>query len=101
MGEKKKSIYHQKFLGGVKIGTQKLEFANKEDLLVAIADVRNDSSETNWVVAGFEGEKKNIKLTLQGSGSGGIQEMVDEFKEDQMQYGLLRNEELYDRSTTV
>mmetsp|Transcript_43939 Transcript_43939/g.70305 ORF Transcript_43939/g.70305 Transcript_43939/m.70305 type:complete len:273 (+) Transcript_43939:820-1638(+) len=97
----KEDTYERKFLGGVKNETQKLEFENKEDLLVAIADVRSDSSDTNWVVASLEGGKKDMKLRLVGSGSNGIQELVDQFEDEKVMFGLLRNEEIYDRSTTI
>jgi len=91
----------RKFLGGVKGETQKLEFVDKDAILDSIADVRNDNSSTSWCVAGFEGGKKLPKLALVASGSGGLHEMADCFKEDQVMFGLLRNKEQYDRSTVV
>merc|ERR1711974_140783 len=48
-------------------------------------DVRNDGSPTNWVLMGYEG---NNKIVSQGSGSGGLSELVGKLADDQVQYGF-------------
>merc|ERR1711991_70012 len=52
----------------------------------AYEDVRSDASETDWLVAGYEGN--SVKLT--GSGSGGIEELASNLVDDQCQYAYLR-----------
>jgi hypothetical protein len=93
--------FERKFLGGVKAETQKLEFLDREALLVQLAAVRHEKDGLNWLVAGFEGDKKDLKLKLCASGRKGLQEMVDAFKPDKVMFGLLRNKEAVDRSQVV
>jgi len=50
-------------------------------------DVRNDSSEINWVVCGYEG---GSNLVVIASGSGGLDELKQTLADDQVQYGYLR-----------
>lgn len=99
--EKKKSIFGRTFLGGVKAETQKLEMVDEDDLRAAIADVRSDSSATNWVTAAFIGDRKHLQLKLTASGPNGLEEMVDSFDPEQVAFGLLRTEEVLDRSSVV
>ena len=53
----------------------------------AYADVRDDNSDTDWLVAGYA-DKKTI--TAQGTGSGGVSELVAQFADDQAQFAYLR-----------
>eukprot|EP00121_Abeoforma_whisleri_P015563 Awhi_evm1s14329 len=64
----------------------------------AIATVRNDSSENDWIVANHDGIS-SIKLA--GSGSGGLSEMLEAFEDDNVSYGLLRVTETVEISETV
>jgi len=57
------------------------------ELKAAYEDVRTDASETNWVVFGYEGNTKIVKV---GSGSGGLEELKAVLADDQVQYGYLR-----------
>jgi len=98
---KVEKAYARKFLGGVKNETQKLQFVDHAAIAVAIADVRSDSNETNWCVAGFSGENKDIKFGLVAKGSNGFHEMLDCFQPDQVMFGLIRYEEVVDRSVTI
>eukprot|EP00026_Physarum_polycephalum_P017821 Phypoly_transcript_19170.p1 GENE.Phypoly_transcript_19170~~Phypoly_transcript_19170.p1 ORF type:complete len:146 (+),score=22.88 Phypoly_transcript_19170:96-533(+) len=50
-------------------------------------EVRSDANETNWVVFGYEG---NSKIVVQGSGTGGLEELKGSLQDDQVQYGYLR-----------
>jgi len=50
-------------------------------------DVRSDSSETNWVVYHYEGASK---ITVKGTGSGGLDELKGILEDDQVHYGYLR-----------
>lgn len=47
--------------------------------------VRTDSDDTNWLVFGYTENNKAIEL--QGTGSGGLEELLQQFKPDQSQYG--------------
>eukprot|EP00002_Diphylleia_rotans_P035343 TRINITY_DN76_c0_g3_i1.p2 TRINITY_DN76_c0_g3~~TRINITY_DN76_c0_g3_i1.p2 ORF type:complete len:140 (-),score=36.02 TRINITY_DN76_c0_g3_i1:550-969(-) len=49
-------------------------------------DVRNDNSDTNWAVFGYEGN--SIVCTNKGTGS--LNELRDQFQDDQVQFGFLR-----------
>jgi len=69
-------------------------------LIEAIKDVRNDGTETNWVLAGHvEGNLDTVRLV--GSGTGGVDELVSRLDTATIQYGLVRNSQKIDLSTTV
>jgi hypothetical protein len=69
-------------------------------LIEAIKDVRNDSTETNWVLAGHvEGNLDTVRLV--GSGVGGVDELVSHLDSSTVQYGFVRNSQKIDLSTTV
>jgi len=53
----------------------------------AYTDIRKDSSETNWVCFGYEG---NTKIVLKGKGSGGINEFTNSLTDDECAYGYLK-----------
>mmetsp|Transcript_15654 Transcript_15654/g.27406 ORF Transcript_15654/g.27406 Transcript_15654/m.27406 type:complete len:507 (+) Transcript_15654:278-1798(+) len=99
---KRRSLFARTFLGGVeKARAQELQYANQEELLDAIADVRNDDTPTNWAVTEFAGGRKDLKLSYLGSGSGGFPELLDTFDEEKIMYGIYRSEEQLDQSTIV
>jgi len=52
----------------------------------AYAEIRKDSNNTNWILAGYEGNK----IVLQGKGEGGLAELVQRFQDDQVQYAYAR-----------
>ena len=53
----------------------------------AIADVRNDKTETNWVLAAHvDNIPDTIRLT--GSGSGGVDQLVASLNENSVMYGI-------------
>jgi len=94
--EKKKSTYARKFLGGVSSETQQLKVEDEEAIKMAIQDVRNDDSATDWCIAGYKGEKKKISFAFFSSGSGGWEELVDNLKEDDIAFALYRREQTVD-----
>eukprot|EP01119_Soliformovum_irregulare_P012379 TRINITY_DN3211_c0_g1_i1.p1 TRINITY_DN3211_c0_g1~~TRINITY_DN3211_c0_g1_i1.p1 ORF type:complete len:136 (+),score=49.58 TRINITY_DN3211_c0_g1_i1:95-502(+) len=49
--------------------------------------VRNDADETNWLVVGYE---TNKKLVLQAKGSGGMDELVSNLKEDSCNFAYTK-----------
>ncbi|XP_062515450.1 uncharacterized protein LOC134190924 [Corticium candelabrum] len=76
------------------------EFLDLSKIKGAIADVRKDSSSTNWVLIGHSGSDP-LKVALIASGSGGPSELASHVQDDQFMYGLIRLEETIDMSTTV
>jgi len=53
----------------------------------AYNQVRKDDSGVNWLLLGYEGNKK---IVLSGSGGGGISELVSQLQDDQCNFGYLR-----------
>jgi len=83
--------------GGV-TGAQDVPIQDEAGLRAALADVRNDRTETNW--AAFSYVEGNT-LGLLGSGNGGLQELYSSLSEDKIVYGLLRVTDTIDESVTV
>eukprot|EP01118_Nematostelium_gracile_P006441 TRINITY_DN2076_c0_g1_i2.p1 TRINITY_DN2076_c0_g1~~TRINITY_DN2076_c0_g1_i2.p1 ORF type:complete len:243 (-),score=83.88 TRINITY_DN2076_c0_g1_i2:47-775(-) len=79
---------------------QTIKFKDEEGLKADIKDVRNDGTETNWVLVGYEGKKGNV-LEVLGKGSGGVDELVAKLEDDMVGYGLVRKTERIDESLTV
>jgi len=52
----------------------------------AYKEVRTDSQPYNWAVFGYDGNK----IVFQEKGTGGIDELVAKFQDDQAQYAFLR-----------
>ena len=67
-------------------------------LRAAVADVRSDSTPTDWVLAGFEGKTDIIVL---GSGEGGIEELAKRVPQSDVAYGLVRKEHVLETAGTV
>lgn len=78
--------------------TESLKFADEEAFRKTLADVRNDQSETNWLSVSYAGKHT---LSLLGSGTGDVDEMLQTFEEDNVNFGLLRVIEVIDKSKTV
>ena len=75
-----------------------VDVQDEDALRAAIADVRNDKSDTDWVLAGYE-DKKTVKLI--GSGSGGLDALLEACVDKSICYGLFRVTETIDRTTAV
>lgn len=72
----------------------------RETALEAIKQVRNDKSETNWVLFCHLNEDPNT-LTLEASGSDGYDGLITRLDDSKFQYGLLRVTTKVDLSITV
>jgi hypothetical protein len=59
----------------------------------ALKKIRDDKDDTNWMYASYSGK---CQLTLTGSGTGGISEMVPKLEEETPGFGLLRVTEVID-----
>eukprot|EP01117_Protostelium_nocturnum_P008704 TRINITY_DN311_c0_g1_i1.p2 TRINITY_DN311_c0_g1~~TRINITY_DN311_c0_g1_i1.p2 ORF type:complete len:136 (-),score=47.36 TRINITY_DN311_c0_g1_i1:120-527(-) len=55
----------------------------------AYADVRSNTSPTNWLLVGY---KDNKTLQLEATGTGGATELASKFQENSCNYGYLRVE---------
>jgi len=58
-----------------------------ESVKQAYDSVRNNGDPTNWLLAHYE---SNEEITLEASGSGGVDELASHLKEDGCQYGFFR-----------
>jgi hypothetical protein len=77
-----------------------LLFDNEENVRGGIKSVRDDSNDTNWCIISYDAPRSKT-LTLAGSGSGGVAEFIENLKDDQVCYGLVRLIEAVDNSQTV
>jgi hypothetical protein len=56
----------------------------------AYDDVRNDGSDTNWLLITFEEGSNNKKWALVGKGSGGLEELKSKITPEFLGFGYLR-----------
>lgn len=71
-----------------------------DGLAAELADVRNDDTDTNWVLATYE-DPNAPKIVLLAKGSGGIPEMRGHLNPQNVAYGLVRKNEKIDDSIAV
>lgn len=71
------------------------------ELADALTDIREDSSPSNWLLAGYEGGNPKNELVVLGSGTGGLAEMKEALQNDLVLYGLLRVSDQVDDITTT
>jgi hypothetical protein len=81
--------------------TLDLLFEDEEACRAVIADVRADSSPTNWAILTYNAPSKSKTLKVHGSGSGGFDEFLAALQDDLVCYGLVRLTDVVDQSTTV
>eukprot|EP00012_Vannella_robusta_P008579 CAMPEP_0206208062 /NCGR_PEP_ID=MMETSP0166-20121206/15986_1 /ASSEMBLY_ACC=CAM_ASM_000260 /TAXON_ID=95228 /ORGANISM="Vannella robusta, Strain DIVA3 518/3/11/1/6" /LENGTH=143 /DNA_ID=CAMNT_0053628989 /DNA_START=8 /DNA_END=439 /DNA_ORIENTATION=+ len=62
-------------------------FADASSVTAAINDVLAQGSFSGWVLVGYQDDKT---LVLQGKGNGGVSELVQNIKEDEAQFCLVR-----------
>jgi len=85
---------------GVNKQEQGIAIVDGDALRAAIADVRNDSSDTNWVLATYEGANSNT-IKLLAKGAGGADELIAHLNDDIVGYGLFRGVETFDLTQNV
>jgi len=83
-----------------KEGPASVTFSNKSEIESAIRDVRSDLTDTDWVLASYDGPNSN-NIVLLGSGAGGAQELISNLKDDIVAYGIVREVHRFDDSNTV
>jgi Cofilin/tropomyosin-type actin-binding protein len=72
----------------------------EEAALEAIKQVRNDKSETNWVLFGHLNDDPNT-ISLEATGSDGYGGLISRINDSKFQYGLLRVTTKVDLAITV
>jgi hypothetical protein len=97
----RRSMNFGKAAPGSTTDTIDLAFEDEEACRAALADVRADSSPTNWAILTYNAPSKSKTLKLHGSGSGGFEEFLSALQDDLVCYGLVRLTEVVDQSTTV
>ncbi|KAJ3049092.1 hypothetical protein HK097_009882 [Rhizophlyctis rosea] len=74
------------------------------DISAAYEDVRNDKTDTNWLLLEYADDKSDV-LRLSATGTGGLDEFKGKLKDDQPAFGFLRitigNDELSKRAKFV
>jgi len=87
--------------GGVVKTIEKIvDFIDEAGIRQAIQDVRNDNTETNWVLITYDAPQSKT-LRLVGAGDGGLSEMKTFITPELVMYGLYRTIERVDESITV
>jgi len=76
------------------------QFDNIDAINEAIADVRNDETNTKWMMCGITPDSGN-KVTLLSKGEGEIDEMLPLLDEKNVCYGLIRRTLQIDDSLTI
>ena len=72
------------------------------ELQQRIADVRDNSTPTDWVLASLSAESEGAAaLRVVGSGSGGVNELRERLTQDNIFYGLIRTTETIDQTVAV
>lgn len=72
-----------------------------DSVVEAASDVRSDSSETNWFVAGYQDGSPKLPLVCLGSGSEGVGGIRDLLTNDIVGYALCRVTDVVDDISTV
>ena len=82
----------------VPVANRVLALKDEAAFHAAIAALRNDADATNWVLIGYS---DLVTLELNGTGSGGIEELRGALNPSSIQYGLFRASEMFDKTVRV
>lgn len=77
-----------------------LKFEDRTAADAVNADVRSDSTPTNWGLWGYKKGSKN-EIVVYGSGSGGVTELASKLDPELIQFGLVRVTDTIDGNTTI
>ena len=61
------------------------------DIKNASNEVMNDKTETDWALFGYEGQTNVVKVMA--TGDGGLDELIEDFNPNKIQYALLKVED--------
>jgi len=76
----------------------KLMFVDEAQIKQALATLRNDKLSTTWVLTSYV---RDNTLKLEGSGEGGVEDMLKLCQPDTIQFGILRLFEQIDKSVVT
>lgn len=77
-----------------------IRIEDEGDFKSAVGDVRDDTSDTNWVLCSHVDNNPNV-VCVSARGGGGVEEFVSYLDDTQVQYGYLRFVEQFEMSSTV
>jgi len=77
-----------------------ITFQDEDSIRAAIKSVRADNNDVNWVLVTYTAPQSKM-IKLEGTGSGGLSEMISHMEDDKIMYGIFRSTEQIDASTTV
>lgn len=86
--------------GGMQ-GTTGASLKIDDSVFEAASDVRNDSSDTNWLVATYQDGNPKLPLVCLGSGNDGIAAIGSMLEDDMVGYSLCRVTDIVDDISTV
>eukprot|EP01134_Creolimax_fragrantissima_P001696 CFRG1696T1 len=73
-----------------------------DDLKAAVADIRNDESSTQWVIAAYaDNDARKPRVTLFAKGSDGVTEMASKLDSSMVMYAFCRVQDVYEGIKTV
>jgi len=75
-----------------------ITFTDEAAFKAALKAVRDDKSDTNWVLASYQGKDT---ISLIGSGSGGVSELTTKLEDENIDFGVVRVSETIDKSKTT
>jgi len=76
-----------------------LQFIDEDNIRAAIRNVRDDKTDADWMLMGYEGNTN--KVLLVGSGDQGIEQLMTHLEEDKILYGLYRTTDTIDNTVAV
>jgi len=79
-------------------GSATIGFVDEESFKQAMKTFRNDRENQDWILASYA---KKDTLSLIGTGSGGVDELLSRVEEDNVNFGLVRVIDIIDKSKTV
>jgi hypothetical protein len=72
--------------------SKQINFSNPDSIDEALKDVRNDQTPTDWALLGYANmaQTKEMDIELVGSGTGGVEELKQHLRDDNIFYGIVR-----------
>jgi hypothetical protein len=87
-----------------------VSFKNPDEVISAIKDVRNDSTDTDWMLTCYEDPSKMKEIIFDSKGknifnkikgSGGVEELKKHIQDGNVYYGMVRVKDVYDGNVTI
>ncbi|EFA83737.1 putative actin binding protein [Heterostelium album PN500] len=77
-----------------------LQYVDEQAIKSAIADLRSDKNDTDWVLLSFE-DSKSKKVKLLATGNGGVASLSEQLADNIVGFALVRKIDVIDNSETV